>query len=144
MFVGMEASRREWIHVNRNEPRARTGAAAGNDDASGTECGHSNSTSSDRVVDLIGNLLELCWFSTVAVILVQDSQAQIHLGNLGIDGPIEYPISASDHRLVVFEWIPGKSDAGAYVAVIGIQWLELRVNLVTYSIVQREIGGDFP
>ncbi len=96
------------------------------------------------VEDLIGNLRSIVLILDGAAILVQDTEAQVHLGNLGVNRSVEHPESAADYRLVIFEWIPGERDTRGDVAVIGIQRQILRINFITEPVVQREIGSDLP
>ena len=79
-----------------------------------------------------------------AFILVQHPKAQIHLGDLGVNGSVENPESAADHGLVILEGIPGERETGGDIAIESVQWEILRVDFVAEPVVQGEIGGDLP
>ena len=139
----MEACATERICINGY--KAVTGAGTGTRKygASGTERGDPNSAGVLGVEDLIGNLRSIVLIFDGASIRVQDAKAQVHLGDLGVNWPVEHPESSADYRLVILEWIPGERDTRGDITVVGIQRVILRVDSIAQAVVQSEIGAIF-
>ena len=131
---------REGVHVDSNEARAGTGSAS----RKNGDAGQSNAARGHDIVDLVGHLRLVVLVFHRTVVLIQDSQAQIHLGNLCVNGPKEHSVPAANHGLVIVERIPREGNAWPDVLVVGIERQILRIDLVPCAVVQREIARHFP
>src|SRR5580658_3616694 len=131
------------IYINGNKPVARAAAIPRKPEGYG-RIGDPDAASGDDVVDLVGNLRSIVLILDGAAILIQDSQAQIHLGNLGVNGPVEDPVPAADYGFVILEGIPCEGDAWGDVAIVSVEREILRINFITEAVVQGEIGSNLP
>ena len=77
------------------------------------------------IVDLVGNLRFVVLVLYCAAIVVEDAEAQIHLGDLRVDGSVENPVPAANYGFVIVERIPRKRHTGGEVLVVGVQRLKL-------------------
>ena len=131
-----KSSWNQGVHIDRNEPVANASGRIGTKEGVGVNVGRKSEPAGVYgIVYLIGNLRMVVLILDCAAIVVEDTEAQINLGDLRVDRPVEYPVPAANHCFVVLEWVPRERHSGCKILVVGIQRKIFRVDFIADPVV---------